>query len=215
MEKAPKVFEAVFLLSAARRGQLDKVQDMIEMAGYPVDIEGDERFTALHLAVLKQHVAVVRYLVARGANIFSKNAAEQTPWQLAVANGDAELKDALMGRQLALGECAVCLEEARPLYRWPCAHQLCLTCATAWLQSKIKENSPFCCTAPQCRDQPPTWEDAAMLLRRDDVRRFDAQELQRFLYSRKDFMFCIACNAGGWIENEDCQIISCAHCNEV
>jgi len=211
-------FEAVFLLSAARRGQLEKVQEMIEIAGYPVNIDGDEGYTALHLAVLKGHVQMASYLIEKGANALSKNAHEETPWQTAVKLGDKEMKDALMGKQLVSGECPVCLEEGRPLYAWPCGHQLCLTCAQGWLLAKLKENEPFCCSAPKCSESEPTWRDAAMLLKREHQRQHDQQSLERHLRTRKDFHSCVACNSGGWLdkdkETDDCTVVSCSNCLE-
>lgn len=98
MEKSI-VFEPVFLLSAARRGEVGRVREMVEIARYPVDVEGDEGYTALHVACLKGHVETVALLVSFGADVFHKNEAEQSPLSAALNRG-AEVLDALMGRQL-------------------------------------------------------------------------------------------------------------------
>lgn len=92
--------DSFLLLSAARRGQITLVTSLIEHQGYDVDHEGDEGYTALHVAVRKRRIEMIRYLVASGANVCHKNIFEESPWSLAVEMNDIEIKEALMGRQL-------------------------------------------------------------------------------------------------------------------
>lgn len=75
--------DPVFLLSAARYGHLNKIRDLIEKQHMAVDALGEDGFTALHLAVSHGRAAVVEYLVKEGADVFAKNTAGETPYDMA------------------------------------------------------------------------------------------------------------------------------------
>src|SRR5690349_20406539 len=79
--------DPVFLMAAARYGHLNKIREFVEKQHMIVDIVGDEGFTALHVAVANRRANVVEYLVKAGADVFAKNAAGETPYDMAKAQG--------------------------------------------------------------------------------------------------------------------------------
>lgn len=95
--------DAVFFVSAARYGRLEKVSAMVE-AGADVNAVGDENYTALHVAVLRNHAKVIEFLVRAGADVFAKNDAGETPFGLAQKVGGAASL-AICGVQLVRHHC--------------------------------------------------------------------------------------------------------------
>jgi len=222
-KRQPAQKEAVFLMAAARNGNLNKVRDLIEKQHYEVDMPGDEAFTALHCACAAKKANVVEYLVQAGANVFEKNAQGDTPYDMAKAlerkEAGSAVYAALHGAMLTLGECKVCFEGAVSLYTLPCSDQCCVECIRNWFRSLLDENDPLKCPSAECQEmapdevQPPEEIDAWRLLTRDEFDRHSRQSLQRLLCVMKDFQFCTRCPSGGFIAHA-CMEVCCLDCPE-
>lgn len=213
--------DPVFLMAAARYGHLNKVRDLVEKQHMSIEVIGDEGFTLLHVAVANRRANVVEYLVKAGADVFAKNVAGETPYDLAKAqvkkDAESEVFKAIHGSALILGECKICFDSDLSLYTLPCGDQACVECIRNWFQSLLSENDPLKCPSAECQEmpqdevEPPTHVDAWNLLSRQDFDRYDRQLLQRALVVTKDFQFCTECEYGGFIAHV-CSEVICNKC---
>jgi len=222
--KAVVVKEPVFLLAAARNGHLNKIRELIEKQHYPVDILGEDGFTALHVACQNQKANVIEYLVKAGADVFAKNAAGETPYSLVKEyekqNAGSDVYRVIHGSMLILGECKICMDAELSLYTMPCGDQACVECIQSWFVSLLNENDPLKCPAAECQEanqdeiEPPDHMDAWRILKNEDYIRYDKQLLQRMLVVTKDFQFCTKCESGGFISHS-CSEVICVECEQV
>jgi ankyrin repeat protein len=75
------------LYAASARGDIDRVQELIE-CGAPVNFRSPASFTSLHAAAKKNHEDVVRFLIARGADVDAFTLTQKsTPLHLATRKG--------------------------------------------------------------------------------------------------------------------------------
>jgi len=214
--------DAVFLMAAARYGNLNKLRDLIEKQHYDVDMAGDEAFTALHVAVVAKKANIVEYLVKAGANIFEKNAEGASPFDLAEAeekkNHGSEVFSAMHGGMLNRGECKICFDSEGSLYTLPCGDSACVQCIRNWFHSLLDDNDHLKCPSAECQEMmpedqvPPDDIDAWRLLSREQYARHDRQALQRHLAVTRDFQFCTTCPSGGFIVPK-CKEVKCAECD--
>lgn len=78
----------------AALGYADKVQESIA-AGCNVNARGDNGYTALHAAVVNEHVAIVRMLLELGAEPAAQLESGETPADLARLTGNKEIIELL------------------------------------------------------------------------------------------------------------------------
>jgi len=78
------------LLASCRRGDLPRTRQLVEDLHVNVNIDGDERYTPLHCAVVSGHLHIVRYLLSKGAQIkvtrridLGKKEIDETPLTMA------------------------------------------------------------------------------------------------------------------------------------
>jgi len=203
-------------MTAVRYGQVEKVREMVEKEGYDVCMVGDEGYTALHVAIERNQVAMIEFLMKAGACVFAKNAAGVTPYAMAKKAGGAVYAAIHSdGYELRQGDCAVCMEFAS-LYTLPCGDAACVQCIRNWFVSLLDENEPIRCPAAECLDEQtrvvPSHIDIEKLLTREEFARWDHAELTRTLLRWPQFQFCTECTGGGFIV-EACPEVACVNCS--
>jgi len=87
------------VLGCAQKGDLRRLQFLVDEQGHPVNASNQYGMTPLHFAVIRRDVAMIRFLSERGASITARNNLGQTPVSIVLdAVGDvlqARLLEAL------------------------------------------------------------------------------------------------------------------------
>ncbi|MEB3228175.1 MAG: ankyrin repeat domain-containing protein [Synechocystis sp.] len=83
-------------LMAASEGKGQMIKGFLQ-DHWPVDYQDDQGDTALHLACLEGHLAIVQQLLAAQATVDVVNQAGDTPLILAIAQGEGEIVRQLLG----------------------------------------------------------------------------------------------------------------------
>jgi ankyrin repeat protein len=86
------------ILEAARAGEMDRVQALLDANPEFLNVRDGEGMTPLHHAVLGSHPELVEFLLDRGADISAVDAWNQTPLHHAAYEGDAALVALLLAR---------------------------------------------------------------------------------------------------------------------
>lgn len=84
------------LCTQSQSRHFEDVALQLLLKGADIDAGDEDRNTPLHLAVLYNNPAVIRFLVTHGASLTVQNAAKQTPEQLARSLNIQEAVDALI-----------------------------------------------------------------------------------------------------------------------
>ncbi|GHM57944.1 MAG: hypothetical protein sL5_00410 [Candidatus Mesenet longicola] len=84
-----------FFHFAVKYNQIDVVKYLVEDQGYEVDLADCQHSTPLHVAAMEGHVDIVRYLIARGANVNHVSRLGNTALVLAVSCINNNEKDHL------------------------------------------------------------------------------------------------------------------------
>jgi ankyrin repeat protein len=77
------------LLIAALNGDLDKFKKLFAEDPNALTIVDNNKDTALHLAAMKGHVSIIKFLLEQGANIDAKDKFGATPLHLAAITAQA------------------------------------------------------------------------------------------------------------------------------
>lgn len=85
-------------LAAAEAGNLAELTRLMDEHGLQVDEQGDDGDTALHLACLYGHLAIVQECVRRGANVMACDEDGSTPLHDASAGGYYDIAKLLLER---------------------------------------------------------------------------------------------------------------------
>lgn len=90
--------------SAARVGNVDTIESMLDTLSFPIDMIDNEDMTALMLACSNGHIKLVQYLLQRGANVNIQGHRGYTALMFAIENGKIlifheliQLNDILIG----------------------------------------------------------------------------------------------------------------------
>jgi hypothetical protein len=90
------------LIPAAKRGDLDQIQQLLRVEGVDVNFANEKDQTALHAAAENGHVEVVADLLAKGVDVNARNQQGQTPLHLAALEGHAAVVAALLAKGAAV-----------------------------------------------------------------------------------------------------------------
>jgi ankyrin repeat protein len=86
------------LMLAAAMGRDQMVRVLIDRGADLHALGGEEQFTALHAAIMQEHLAVAQTLLARGAKVNQASASGLTPLMMAVATGSVPMVEAILAQ---------------------------------------------------------------------------------------------------------------------
>ncbi len=84
---------------AVRAGEADKVKGLLQADPKLAEARTEDGSTALHLAALEGQAAVVRLLLAGGAQVNARGLREETPLHMAMYDGHREVAELLLSNQ--------------------------------------------------------------------------------------------------------------------